>query len=134
MKTFAKIKQWLVGGCVWYALISLPFLIARVALFNKNTTNSFGGIPFLLMFPFGLSMSVAGMIYKGNLPRWSRILLHYIISVVAFLLFILLPASKRDQQSVTVLLWLVLLTIIYWILFALVHIFQVRWKRVVEED
>ena len=78
-------------------------------------------------------MSWAGMIYKSKLSRWSRILLHYVISVVSFLLFMLLPAGSASS-GVYVLLMLVLLTVIYWILFALVHIFAARWKRVVEEE
>ena len=45
----------------------------------------------------------------------------------------LLPAGSLSS-GVYVLLMLVLLTVIYWILFALVHIFSARWKRVVEED
>lgn len=132
MKTFAKIKQWFVGGCVWYAIISLIFLIIDLA-FSKNATHVISSTSFLLMFPFGLSMSVAGMLYSSKLPRWSRILSHYLISVIAFLLFMLLPAGSVSS-GVYVLLMLVLLTVIYWILFALVHIFSARWKRVVEED
>ena len=132
MKTFAKIKQWFVGGCVWYAIISLIFLIIDLA-FSKNATHVISSTSFLLMFPFGLSMSGAGMLYSSKLPRWSRILSHYLISVIAFLLFMLLPAGSVSS-GVYVLLMLVLLTVIYWILFALVHIFSIRWKRVVEED
>ena len=45
----------------------------------------------------------------------------------------LLPAGSAST-GVYVLLMLVLLTVIYWILFAVVHIFAARWKRVVEED
>ena len=132
MNTFNKIKQWLVGGCVWYAIISLVFLIIDLAL-SKNATHVISSTSFLLIFPFGLSMSCAGMIYKGKLPRWSRILSHYLISIISFLLFMLLPAGSVSS-GVYVLLMLVLLTVIYWILFAIVHIFQVRWKRVMEED
>ena len=133
MKTFTKIKQWLVGGCVWYAIISLIFLIIDLIISSNNATHVVSATSFLLMFPFGLSMSGAGMLYKTKLPRWSRILLHYVISVVSFLLFMLLPAGSISS-GVYVLLMLVLLTVIYWILFALVHIFSIRWKRVVEED
>ena len=132
MKAFAKIKQWFTGGCVWYAVVSIIFLILDLAL-SKDTTHVISSTSFLLIFPFGLSMSGAGMIYKSKLPRWSRILLHYTISVVSFLLFMLLPADSAST-GVYVLLMLVLLTVIYWILFALVHIFATRWKRVVEED
>ena len=132
MKAFAKIKQWFTGGCVWYAVVSIIFLILDLAL-SKDTTHVISSTSFLLIFPFGLSMSGAGMIYKSKLPRWSRILLHYTISVVSFLLFMLLPADSAST-GVYVLLMLVLLTVIYWILFAIVHIFAARWKRVVEED
>jgi hypothetical protein len=133
MKTFSKIKQWLVSGCVWYAVISLIFLIIDIALSNTKATHVISSTSFLLIFPFGLSMSGAGMLYRSKLPRWSRILSHYVISVVSFLLFMLLPAGSTSS-GVYVLLMLVLLTVIYWILFALVHIFAKRWKRVVEED
>ena len=132
MKTFAKIKQWFTGGCVWYAIVSVIFLIIDLAL-SKDATHVISSTSFLLIFPFGLAMSWAGMIYQGKLPRWSRILFHYVISVVSFLLFMLLPAGSAST-GVYVLLMLVLLTVIYWILFAIVHIFAARWKRVVEED
>lgn len=133
MKLFAKIKQWFVGGCVWYAVISLTLLIIGLAISKANATHGISSTSFLLIFPFGLSMSGAGMLYRGKLPRWSRILLHYLISIVSFLVFMILPAG-RTFSSVFVLLMLVLLSIIYWILFALVHIFSMRWKRVLEED
>ena len=133
MKTFTKIKQWLVGGCVWYAIISLIFLIIDLIISQKDATHVISSTSFLLIFPFGLAMSGAGMLYKSKLPRWSRILSHYVISIVSFLLFMLLPAGSTSS-GVYVLLMLVLLTVIYWILFALVHIFAARWKRVVEED
>ena len=133
MKTFSKIKQWFTGGCVWYAIISLLFLIIDLALSQKDATHVISSTSFLLIFPFGLAMSGAGMLYKSKLPRWSRILSHYVISIVSFLLFMLLPAGSTSS-GVYVLLMLVLLSVIYWILFALVHIFAARWKRVVEED
>ena len=133
MKTLKKIKQWFTGGCVWYAIISLIFLIIDLVISQKDATHVISSTSFLLIFPFGLAMSGAGMLYKSKLPRWSRILLHYVISIVSFLLFMLLPAGSLSS-GVYVLLMLVLLTVIYWILFALVHIFSARWKRVVEED
>ena len=133
MKTFKKIKQWFTGGCVWYAIISLIFLIIDLIISQKDATHVISSTSFLLIFPFGLAMSGAGMLYKSKLPRWSRILSHYVISIVSFLLFMLLPAGSTSS-GVYVLLMLVLLTVIYWILFALVHIFAARWKRVVEED
>ena len=129
----AKMKRWFVGGCVWYAIISLIPLLINAALptLREVPTKSF-----LCLFPFSFSMSGAGMLYRSKLPRWSRILGHYGISILSFLLFILLPAGTTGAlpSGVYVLLMLVLLTVIYWILFAIVHIFAERWKRVLEED
>ncbi len=133
MNTFAKIKQWFVVGCVWYAIISLIFLMIDLIISYNNATHVIAATSFLLIFPFGLSMSGAGMLYRSKLPRWSRILLHYGISIVSFLVFMLLPAGSLSS-GVYVLLMLVLLTVIYWILFGIVHIFTARWRRVVEED
>ena len=130
---FAKIKRWFVSGCVWYAVISLIFLIIDVVLSASDATHVVSSTSFLLIFPFGLSMSGAGMLFRSKLPRWSRILLHYGISILSFLLSMLLPAGSASS-GVYVLLMLVLLTVIYWILFAIVHIFAERWKRVLEED
>ena len=129
----AKMKRWFVSGCVWYAVISLMFLIIDVVLSASDATHVISSTSFLLIFPFGLSMSGAGMLFRSKLPRWSRILLHYGISILSFLLFMLLPAGSASS-GVYVLLMLVLLTVIYWILFAIVHIFAERWKRVLEED
>ena len=129
---FTKIKKWFVSGCVWYAVISLIFLIINLS-FTKNGTSSISAKSFFLIFPFGLSMSFAGMVYRGSLPRWARILSHYFLSIISFLVCMLLPAGSASS-GVVVLLMLVLLSVIYWILFALVHIFQIRWKRVLDED
>ncbi|MBQ4274420.1 MAG: hypothetical protein IJB94_05565, partial [Clostridia bacterium] len=68
MKTFSKIKQWFTGGCVWYAIISLLFLIIDLALSQKDATHVISSTSFLLIFPFGLAMSGAGMLYKSKLP------------------------------------------------------------------
>lgn len=129
---FSKIKQWFVGGCVWYAIILLvPLLINTVLSYTQHVKE----VPtkaFLFLYLFAFSMSGAGMLYRSKLPRWSRILSHYGISIVSFLLFVLLPAGSFS--GVLVLSMLVLLSVIYWILFAIVHIFAARWKRVLEED
>ena len=85
----AKIKQWLTGGCIWYAIISLVFLMIDLIISEKNATHVVSATSFLMMFPFGLAMSGAGMLYRGNLSRWARILLHYLISITSFFLFIL---------------------------------------------
>lgn len=129
---FSKIKKCFINGCVWYTVVSLMFLIINLA-FSKNGASSISAKSFFLIFPFGLSMSGAGMLYRSKLPRWSRILSHYLISIVSFLVFMLLPAGSASS-GVVILLMLVLLSVIYWILFALVHIFQIRWKRVLDED
>ena len=133
---FSKIKQWFVGGCVWYAIILLvPLLINEVLSYTQHVKE----VPtkaFFFLYLFAFSMSGAGMLYRSKLPRWSRILGHYGISILSFLLFILLPAGTTGALplGVLVLSMLVLLSVIYWILFAIVHIFAARWKRVLEED
>jgi hypothetical protein len=132
MNVWSLVKRWLVGACVWYAAVSLCFL--TVELFAGSDSYAIAAKSFALLFPFGLCMSLAGMLYgSARVPRWGRMLSHYLITVLAFTLFLVLP-SQKVFNPVFVLLLLVLLTVLYWILFALVHIFRGRLKKIMEED
>ena len=51
MKTFTKIKQWFVGGCVWYAIVSLIFLIIDLAL-SKDALHVISSTSFSNDFPY----------------------------------------------------------------------------------
>lgn len=133
MKFFSVFKKALRATCLWYTVISLCLLV--VGLIAGNGQSYLDATSFLLLFPFGLAMALAGMLYRsGKLRRWARWLLHYAITLCALLVFVLLPHMNGAVSPVTVLLLCVLLSILYWILFLLIHIFQKRFRKILEED
>ena len=131
---FQLLGLWLRGGLLWYAVISLLWLAAGSAtgVGDKHLVAR----SFLMLFPFGLCMSTAGMLFSTQkIPRWLRVLGHYVITIVAFILFILLP-NQNDAapfRGSFILILIVLLTAIYWLLFLLVHIFKTKIKKLFEE-
>ncbi len=133
MKFFTIFKKALRSTCLWYTVISICLLMA--GLFAGNGQSPLDVTSFLLLVPFGLAMAVAGMLYRSEkIPRWARWLSHYAITLLAFLTLVLLPHLGGTVSPVTVLLLCVLLSVLYWILFLLVHIFQKRFRKILEED
>lgn len=132
MKFFSILKQWLRGTCLWYTVISLCLLVAGAMAGTGQT--ALDTTSFLLLFPFGFAMSAAGFLYRSkSVARWIRMLSHYAITLVAFLAFVLLPHLNGTVTPVTVLILCVLLSALYWILFLIIHIFQKRFRKILEE-
>lgn len=134
MKTLKTIGLWLRDACVWFSAVSLALILLNLILFSDGTASAIDSVRFLLLFPFSLCASAAGLISQsGKIPRWARVLLHYLIVVVAAMCFLWLP-SVSGVRGVTVLIMLVLFTIIYWILFGLVHLIRKRIRLLLEEN
>lgn len=132
MKALLTLKKWFTGGCVWYAVISLGLLLVEKLIGSDKLAVNANS--FLLMFPFGLSVSGGSLLIKNEkIARWIRWLSHYGITVAAFFLFLLLPAGVSLSPA-SVLLLFFFLSLLYWLLFFLVHIFRKRFKRIFEED
>ncbi|MBQ7335154.1 MAG: hypothetical protein IJW92_01600 [Clostridia bacterium] len=132
MKTWNLFKKWLIGGCVAYSLLSLFVLLLQIMI--SESTLMVDANSFLLMFPCGLGISAAIRLGKTEkLPRWVRYILQYVIILLSFVLFLWLPRSTAFSP-VNLLLLLVLLSVIYWVLFLLIHLLLVRIKRLWEED
>lgn len=132
MKITKIVKTILTGACVYYAAASLILLVAKLILDgDAGAIISVGN--FLLLFPFGLSISVAQLIYRlPSLPRWGRMLLHYLISLTAFLLFLWLPSKAQTSPSST-LVALFLLSLLYWFLYLLGRLTKKRFHSFREE-
>lgn len=119
------LKTWLTNGCIWYTFLSLSMLLIGM-LFSTNA-NTVSAVSFLLFFPCGLCMSAAGMLLRSNVLRKGiRHLLHYLITLVAFLLFVWIPSGTTATPAFLLFFWL-LLSALYWLLFLALHLFR-RWN------
>ena len=122
MSSFNTFKIWMRGGCVWFTAIALFMLIFGL-MFSTNA-NTVSTVSFLLFFPCGLCISAAGLLYKyQKLGMGLRRLLHYLITMASFIVFIWIPSGA----SVTVpflLLLLLLVSAIYWLIALALHILR----------
>ena len=77
------------GTCVWFTLLALALMLIRAIVSGID-----GGIieisRFLLLLPCGLFLSGAGLVRRqAALSGWLRLLLHYLLTTLAFFLFTL---------------------------------------------
>ncbi len=129
MKTF---KKWLIGGCIWYTVISL--LLLGIQKLMPDISSGINADAFLLIFPFGLTVSLGNLLYHcKKIPRYLRWISHYLCVLLAAILFLWLPSNTATSPA-TVLILLVAGTALYWLIFGLVHLFRNRILKVLEED
>ena len=129
-----KIKTWIAHACVYYTAFTLMLILVKLLIDGVGGAGVINTVAFLLLFPCALAFAFAGELLKSSvLPRWSRILLHYLIAMLSVFFFLWLP-SNTSASPVTILLLLVLLSVLYWIVFGLIVLIRGRVKRLMEED
>ena len=135
MKSWIAIKKWLGGGCVYFTVTALLILFFNfAALGTVKDAGNISMYSFLLMFPFGLCLSAAGMLLGAKgLSSWIRFLSHYLITVLAVFLFLILPSGASANSSFYLVMF-ALLSALYWILFGFVALIRNRVRRLMEED
>ncbi len=134
MKTWQLFKKWVSGGCIYFTVISMVIILINLLASGADSMDRIYTVSFLLMFPCGLCLSAAEMLLRANtVPRWIRLLSHYVITLLSVTLFLFLPSSS-GVSSTTVMILLALLTLLYWVLFGLILLIRGRVKKLMEED
>lgn len=134
MKTWQIFKRWLNGGCVYFTIFSLFFLLLNLATLENAALKSISPVSFLRILPTALTVSAAGLLLKWQaIPRWARSLSHYVLVILAFFVFLWLPLNPIASPSTTLIV-IVILSVVYWLIFLLVHLIGARIRRLMEED
>lgn len=132
MKATVILKKLLTGACFWYTAASVIILTAAM-LITGDTSGSVAAVSHLLLFPFGLALSGAGMVFRcSGLPRWARLLLHFFITLAAFFCFLWLP-SGVNINATSVFTALLLLSLAYWLICLIVILTRKRFRSFKEE-
>lgn len=134
MKAFRTLLAWIQGGCIYFTVISLFMILLNLALGGSDATmRGISPTAFLLFFPCGLGISTGGLLLKAKrIPAPARGLLHFFCTLLSILLFVWLPANPTARPS-TVLIMLVAFSILYWLLFLLVHVTKKRIRSLLED-
>ena len=134
MKQTAKqsVLKLLTGTCVWFTLLAVGLMLIRVL--SEGDFDGIIGIPrFLLLLPCGLFLSAAGLVMRHtSLPGWSRLLLHYFLTVLAFFLFLWLPGGTTS--GVRNLLAFAFATLLYAVGYGIVMLTRHRFHSFREEE
>lgn len=126
------IKRIFSGTCLWFTLLAVGLMLIR--LIADGNGDGIIEIPrFLLLLPCGLFLAAAGTVYRHTaLAAWVRLLFHYLLSMLAFFLFLWLPAG--GHTAVKNLLAIVFFSLIYVAVFAVVLLTRKRILGIREED
>ena len=131
IKSMKAFNKWLNGGCVYFTVIAL--LLTSID-FLSDTPGAISSASFLMIFPAALVISGANLLLHSDIfPRWGRILCHYLLTVAAIFVFLYLP-TKETIQPMQAMLMFVVFSIVYWILFLIIHIIGGRIRRLMEID
>ena len=113
MKATVILKKLITGACVYYAAASLIVLVTA-ALIRGDLNGTVAALNYLMLFPFGLALSAAGMLVRcGRLPGWGRWLLHFLITLAAFFCFLWLPSNANAGASSVLMVLLLLIQLGY---------------------
>ncbi|MBE6589739.1 MAG: hypothetical protein E7643_06120 [Ruminococcaceae bacterium] len=124
MNALQFLKKWLCGACVWFTAVSLTMLL--IGIIFLPGMDYIASLSYLLFFPFALCMSAAGMLTEAQkLAKGLRSLLHYLITLVSFVLFLYLPSGVTATLPF-LLFFFLLLSMIYWIVFGVLHMLRIR--------
>ncbi len=126
-KPFDSVRSILKGAAVTYTTVVLfvCFVLTGVS------ENSAGISPmnFLLIFPFALCFSLANHLLRSEkLGGFPKFLLHFLLTIGGFFVFLYLPAFPGGKSSSSVLV-LFIVTIVYLILYGTVLLLRKRWKK-----
>ena len=121
------VKTWLHRGTVWFTVLSISTLLFGLLFLPEQ--DHVTALSFLLLFPFSLAASAAGLLFRSKSLRavW-RYLLHYLILLASLLVFVLLPSGALSSSSFVIVL-LLLFTVAWWISRGVLHILTTKMRK-----
>lgn len=126
-------KRLLTRTCVWFTLLSVLLMVIYAVRSGADGTFFIELYRYFLLLPCSLFWAGAGIVYRHT--AWGaflRLLLHYLLTTLAFFLFLWLP--QGGHGAVQNLLAIVFFTVGYAIVFALIRLTRHRYRSIREED
>lgn len=123
LKSF--IEKTLSTACIYFSIITLIYSFIVALIFPEADEILLEGTRIFFFFLFSLMFSCANsLLATKSFPSFPRHLLHYFITVFAFLLCILLPATNAKTGASFIVVGLSAFTLVY--LFILVIISVIK--------
>ncbi len=131
MKSLQILGKWLTGMCIYFTIFAVPFTLIGL-LISSDPQKSIELGSYMLFLPAAACISGGGILLSSrSIPKWIRILGHYLITVLSVILFIWLPNNTIARSSTAIILF-VGFSALYWLIFGLVQLVRKRIRRLLE--
>lgn len=124
------IKKTLTGATVYFSIITLLYGFVVALIYTEAEEILLEGSRIYFFFLFSLMFSSANAILKiDSVSSFLRRILHYFITVLAFLFCILLPATNEKTGASFIVVGLSALTLIYVLIFVAISAIKASLSR-----
>ncbi|MBR2388326.1 MAG: hypothetical protein IKB02_06105 [Clostridia bacterium] len=112
------VKKTLAGACIYFSIITLLYGLLVALIYTEAEEILLEGSRIYFFFLFSLMFSAANSVLKiESVSSFLRRILHYFITVLAFLFCVLLPATNDKTGASFIIVGLAALTLIYVLIF-----------------
>ena len=91
------IKYIICYSSVVFTAISLMLLISQSLTASKVGVVFADPARFRAIYPFTLCTAAAGLVFKTKMKMWTKLLIHYAVTIVSFYLFVCSPIKSSTN-------------------------------------
>lgn len=134
MKKNQNFKKIFLNACVYYTATTF-LLIFLFWLISDDITRAMHPVALMLILPFSLGFSAANnLLQYEKMGLWSRVILHYAITMASIWCFLFLPNKAKGQSAAGALILYLILTLLYAVIMGVFLYFKGRIKRITREE
>ena len=134
MKAKDYIKHIALWSCVYYTAATF-FILFLYLILNRDLSTGVPATALIFILPFALSFAGANTVYRHtSLPKWLRVLIHYILAVGGAFCFLYLPSKDPQQEASSAFLLFVIFSVIYILIMGAVLLVYARINRVKRDE
>ena len=115
-------------SCAYFTVISLVLLVLQAA---QSDNRYIEPMRFILIYPFGAAMALGQLLLRAkSIKMAAKTMLHYVITVASFYIFLLSPAGNMTSP---VFLILVLSVVYFVVALPIIIVKHIKNKKTEEE-
>lgn len=125
------LKKTFTTACVIFTVLVALYSLINLALYGSDSDSylALSSLRVFLFFPFSLAVSFANSLFEvRSLDGWLKVALHFIITMAAAFLCLVLPISADTTPS-AMLMGMFLFLLLYVLVAAVLGILRSRRKR-----
>ena len=122
------------NACIYYTVTTF-LLIFLFWLIADDITRAMHPTALMLIFPFSLLFATANMIFReSELDTWLKVIIHYTVTMLALMLCLYLPNKAVNARASGAFALLLILSVIYFIVMAVVLYLRARVFRIERDE